>query len=471
MSVREWKGRWWLPSSPGVTVGGDLRLADDEFALSLDGQLPYEAPSIPASGVITEFFKPVHERVILGESRAGEKFTLLDSDGLLSTIPGGTARVSDWRPAVALLGAHLELEDDLVFSAMECEFDYLLDWLGRARLDYSFTIEQETGRASEVNVRGERQLLGTSRLEGAGIELAVVPRWHVAGRRAEIELHASLSFQLDSALDWRGVFQRWVRPTRDLISFATLRPNQIERVRLRSHGKNDQWVEALLWLVDLDRPHREERTLIPQEMLFAAEEMPAGIEGGFGRWFELHAKHDSVFTLMLGVEYSPFIYDDQRFLAYAQAAEILHRVALGGAPLTKEEHRRRCEAVVASVADAGLREWAEVALKESNWYRLRDRLSELIQGLEPLGSEIVGDPDVFIRRVVQTRNYLTHRDKKPATVLDDVERYWHGQALAWLLRAWLLREFGFAQSDVDRVVRGSLRFGAFRRNFDAVASE
>src|SRR5437879_1629309 len=124
---RRWKGRWWLPGREEDAVGGELRLAPDELALVLDGELPHEPVELPADGRITEFFRPVVEPIVLGQSRDRERLTLIDARGTVPTIPGEIS-VTSWRPTAILVGEHIEHRDGLLFDAFQFGFDYLHDW-------------------------------------------------------------------------------------------------------------------------------------------------------------------------------------------------------------------------------------------------------------------------------------------------------------------------------------------------------
>lgn len=198
-------------------------------------------------------------------------------------------------------------------------------------------------------------------------------------------------------------------------------------------------------------------------MLFTARELPGGFAHGLRRWFEIHERHSTAVELLLGVGYAPFIFSEQRFLALAQAIEVYQREAIGGAPLPRTEHRRRVREITSAITDSDLAGWAESILREANRLRLAERVAGVIGRLGDLGREIVGDDEeTFVRRVVQTRNDLTHRDQRGAWVLEEPARYWHGQALDWLLRASLLVDLGFSSEEVGSRIRRNTRYDWFR---------
>lgn len=243
-----------------------------------------------------------------------------------------------------------------------------------------------------------------------------------------------------------------------------MRPNRILSVQLRAKGSKN-WTTLLLRLIDLERPARSEKALVPPELLFGVKDLPGGFERGLQRWFRTRERLDAAFTLFLGAGYAPFIDTDQVFMAFAQAAEVLHRIAVGGTPLPKAEHRRRVKLATAAIADADLREWAGSVLGASNYLHLSDRLSEVVAGLGELKGPLTNnDPERFVRRVVKTRNYLTHRDLQHDEVLDLVGQHWYGQALGWMVRTWLLDELGLGKKAARRRVAGNLQYRAIVRN-------
>lgn len=141
-------------------------------------------------------------------------------------------------------------------------------------------------------------------------------------------------------------------------------------------------------------------------------------------------------------------------------------IRIGGTPLPKPEHRRKVKDAVSGITDPQIAHWAREILGGSNWYAFRDRLGQLIDAVGDLGPELVGgNRDSFVGRIVDTRNYLTHRVGRRGEVLDGERRYWHWQALAWLVRAHLLLELGFTLEEAAALVRANLVFQQYRSRF------
>lgn len=110
-------------------------------------------------------------------------------------------------------------------------------------------------------------------------------------------------------------------------------------------------------------------------------------------------------------------------------------------------------------------EWARPILQEANFLRLAERLEDLLARLGELGQQISGgDEGLFVKRVKDTRNYLTHRDRHKDTVLEGSDRYWHGQAVLWILRALLLQELGLSVDQIAGILKENTSFQWFEES-------
>ncbi len=471
MSSRQWRGRWWLPAETERAVGGDLTLSADEFVLTTDG--PLRTAEIPKGQTkFTELFQRVVEPVIFGRTRDGSKLTLLECEGALPVIPA-EVNAGEWRPRSALVGAHLE-PHELRFSAVDIELRHLADWADGLHFSHSLTYETQDKRVTGVEATAERKVLGEAQVGDTRIELGLVPIFTTRDLTAEIGHYPRFRVESAQSFSWEQAMENWVRPLRDLVSFATTRPASLEHIRLRPTEELDEpgrLVELLLQLTDLKRPEQETKRLSPYDVLFTASELPGEFGDGLARWFELHATYASVIGRMLSVVHAPFIYEDQRFLALAQAAEAYHGIAIGGTPTPKEEHKEKVFLAAADLADPDLKSWAVPILAESNRFHLTKRLEQLLVAADSMGELIsVPDRETFLKRTVKTRNYLTHHGEKHPLVLSGLsDLFWHGEALAWLLRVLLMGQLGFSEEEIAKRVGRTPRFQGFRKGMDETA--
>lgn len=457
------QGFWWLPGRETHKVPGELRLSSNEFVLDLEGVLSDPVP--PAPGSATGLFHVASEPVVLGRTSDRKRITLLDCEGLVPSIPTDTPSCT-LRTTAALLGGHLEAGADQVFDAVRWHHDYLHDWIDGDTLTHDISMEEGTGRAARVQMSAERSVNARCKIGDATIEVVTSPAFSGNERRGEIEISSLWRVETEKGYSWREMFGQWVTPLRDLVSFATARPAAMGKVYLRVAETRDEWCELLLRLLDLDRADSHRTRLIPSDFLFTASSLPDGFDQGIACWLNLTSKYSAVISLLLGVDYAPFMFDDQRFLALAQAVEIVDGVRFGGTPTPKDQHRKRVEDAVQGINNRALADWARDILMKSNWYQLSDRLTRLVHELGDVGQEIVnGDTARFVARVVNTRNSHAHRRDRRGNVLDGESHYWHWQALAWLVRAHLLGELGFTPQQVTSLVRENRSFQQFKIRF------
>jgi len=80
--------------------------------------------------------------------------------------------------------------------------------------------------------------------------------------------------------------------------------------------------------------------------------------------------------------------------------------------LPEEEHAKRLEEII-KAAPSQHKEWLKNKLAYSNEPSLRKRLKEIFNEIrDVIPKEIFPDEEYFIGKVVDTRNYLTHYDKR-----------------------------------------------------------
>ena len=113
-----------------------------------------------------------------------------------------------------------------------------------------------------------------------------------------------------------------------------------------------------------------------------------------------------------------------------------------------------------------LREWLGRSLQFGNQRSFAERLRELAQIHPLLGPEVFGDVPQFVRRVTDTRNYLTHWDETTkGKAARGMELWPLCEQLAVVLEACLLGEIGFSEDLIaESIRRASRHYSAIRLN-------
>ncbi len=137
-----------------------------------------------------------------------------------------------------------------------------------------------------------------------------------------------------------------------------------------------------------------------------------------------------------------------RLLTAIQAIEAYYRSLPGGLYMEQEEFNRACNKIIAAIPpeiSGSHRQSLINRLRYGNEHSMRKRLLDLFSRLpEQLGIRIAaGDPKIFVDRVVDTRNYFTHRDEhaKPQS-FGGVNAFHATERLKCLLAAVTLADLG-----------------------------
>ena len=128
----EWLGLWWLPDAPGERIPGILRYSpDDGPVLSLIGAFEDRIMSTPSPG-LTPFHEGTRTWDVIHGAAEQREITLL------GCVPNGGTRTIAARvkspdtqtvvATTALVGAHVNGEDEAAFSAAEVAVEDLGLW-------------------------------------------------------------------------------------------------------------------------------------------------------------------------------------------------------------------------------------------------------------------------------------------------------------------------------------------------------
>jgi len=410
-------GHWWLPSSPDLKACG--RLTYDPHGgvmVELDGGLEGKS-----KGLSRHKAWPI----VLGETRNGVPCTLAIADERATSI-GPRIQTSMVGAAFCLLGCHFDNLDAIQFMSCEADYSNLTPWLGRRPFDEELPSGSNSARFSVAY-----KDLPNIRIPVKGQEFSLTfGSWFRAGggSRFEIEMKHGESVVLrprsKSSLRW---FLDRLYELRHLLTLLMMEPSRLERIRVQ-FGKHLEPTTrkmrgdfaTVLFRQTYDECEIQEmyEFRIPFRFSAIKRQMPKILENWFGRYDLLQ----SVYGLFLLPIYNQHLNIEYRFLSLLQALEALHRLTVGGSYMTVEEYdelREVIEASIPSVIGNDHTQALKSKIKYGYEYSLRKRLKDLagIIGRSDMYRITDGeDPEKFLRRVVGTRNFLTHHDEKSRSV-------------------------------------------------------
>lgn len=446
----EYKGLWWLPANPEQKIPGQLTLtSNNEATLELEGRFPSNRK------VMTQGFRLA---LLLGQSRS-ERITLRNcyqSMPRTRFVAGSdVSYVSQISASDVLIGTHFDTEEAIRFRKLSVPYTNLDEWV--ITKNY-YKIEDRNERAAEFVIQYKRPQATKIRVDNhdisIGIELlrdASLIQVNVA-QKAWMDISFEQEMPLDECFDFSYRIQ-------DFLCLAMGVPVYPLEVIGRTGTK-----EKVQICRYIDRWAIEAKTVHRHNMLFTLTEVQEQLESYLCNWVEKAELLKPVYDLFFGTLYNPYLYVQSRFLNLIQAIEAYHRRRYVGKYQPDEDYRKglyqKLVAAISSEVDNDFRQsLKDGKLYYANEYSLRKRLLELISILtSDIGIWFLAYKnlkDDFVKKVCDTRNYLTHYDPElpPKAVLRSSELHKLSQQLQIILQLCFLREMGFDSEAIERLLR------------------
>ena len=210
----------------------------------------------------------------------------------------------------------------------------------------------------------------------------------------------------------------------------------------------------------------EARQISPWPMLFTFDDVKECLPKYLSNWIRKSDKLKDSFSLYFRDQFTKGVLLDSEFLNLAQALEAYHRNVYGGEYLSKEEFEPIKIALIDAIPDCvepSHQDSIVGTLNYGNQYSLRTRLKNLcnealIKQKDDI-KKLLGNVSNFIHRVVETRNYFTHRDGNPGkSVINDNELYKYIRKMRILLQICFLKEMEFTSSEITRLLNANQEY-------------
>lgn len=448
----EYEGVWWLPDRPNRHVRGTLKFTPDAGAvLDLVGSLRHISLT-DRRDLDREFERDI----ILGTSVDGKSVTLYSCFELRSSGTAIGIESSSLHADSVFVGAHFEKPADIRFQELSTHYSHLDDWVDISGfhvedapdMKESFTRYRQPDPI-EADINDEYKIIIDIRAGRSGL--------YPVKRKTTIEQKTYLKIQFPEA---RPLHEYW-KPRCHLQNFLTLAvmapvfPLDVQATTASGKSVTQQEEGSPTHIEMLEQPPYPAvplRTLKPSDMLFSFHDISDKFEAYLQKWFARAELLQPVHDLYFGTLYNPHLYIEHTFLSLAQAAESYHRRAVGGLELPVEDYEKRLEGILEATPPTH-RAWLKNKLRYSNEFTFRRRLKELFEANSDTLQEFISFRDYFLRKVVVTRNYLTHFDlklKKEAAIGKELLPL--TKQLRGLLTVCLLREVGFTTEELRELI-------------------
>lgn len=437
-------GIWWLPETPEDELHGTLEIIPGETSTleligAFKGLNAYDAVSF------------VEKARIFGVV-SGKIVTLVNchvGGGGLS-FPG-FEKTKIYADAV-LFGAHA---DSFAISKVSFQGEGLEEWLGRGGIQIANT-EFATRTFSIAYRQPATEAFFIDEATSLEIDFPTreFPAWDSERTSFAISQAPRLTLKFTTPVQLRVVdtylFRLWL-----FVRLAYDQPLQLFDITLQSPevtlSRGEETSPVALTYLKHPGPKAEHkfdarRHLIPFKFICANR-------NAFQRWFELYEVVDAAFDLHFSVDHQDGFYIEQEFLARTSCLEVMHRRIVPPSPSDQDLHARRLTAIYEKLSDSEHLKWVKEKLIFSHEPTLRQRLGGIANEVVDIlgGKDFIADK--FLGQVANTRNHLTHYNKKSRKkILDANEKVAALVKLRSMFVVYVLLQLGFDKADIRQLV-------------------
>ena len=454
MDKFEYEGIWWLPDKPEKQVPGTLRFTPNEGAiLKLIG-------SFKDAKDINKMLEP---EIILGISSNGKNITLhkcFETEPNVS-VPG--LPTSSFYANEVFVGAHFQKSEDIKFRELFICYSYLDEWVNISGFNIQHPNEKET-----VIKYKKPEPIQASIYEDCKIKIFIdIQDTYPTIVQKEASIKQITYIRIEHSVE-KSLKEYWniMRLIQNFLSLGVTEPVYPLTVKGITESIKDKPYNLPVE-IEIYRHSPEvsktSKTLYPQDMLFTFKDISDRFEIFLKNWFEKADTLGPVYDLYFGTLYNPRMYLQHQFLSLIQAIEAYHRRKFEGKYLSDDYYKPIYEKFKEFIKELDIepsfKKALESKLKYGNEYSLRKRLKDLFEKYKEVVDDFIEDKDIFINRVVDTRNYLTHYDKNlREKAVDGEQLYYVTQQLKIVIVICLLSELGFNFKEIKNLLAKNRRY-------------
>lgn len=448
---KQYEGLWWVNEQSDEAVSGYLHITPNGIWLSLNGTLK-TTESLHHSLIDLVSYDLIH-----GIQSNGHRFTLETCTESKKRSPLGFGySMQTFAVGRVYCGIHAKSLDELKFNEYRVNYTYLEDWFRNAGLglpeevESGFFIGYEPNKATNFS-----QLKFKLQKEKAVIEINSDPVWNSKFQECKIRIETIMTVFCESPMSFAEVSDNILDPLRDFLNLATAHPNSV--ISLSAQAED---MQIAIHSQSVYKGQTRFSDFHRGMMLFLAKDIAEDPASYINKWFAVEQEMKDVCELFFGVHYDQGAFTTNRLLNAVQALEAYSRVRHGEDRIPKEDHKHRSNAIVESAPNE-YKDWLRQALSYANNKPLKERLINLVEKAQPLSKRLFSDPDEFSKWVVDTRNYLTHRDmegKKRIASGDALDLMIY--SLLWLFRIHFLLEVGFNHDQCNELLKQNNNFNS-----------
>lgn len=444
-------GLWFLGDDPKNQVAGTLRYSERGLQLKLLGS--FRGGWSPKS----EPYPVIHG--VVSKNPYGDFVTLVDCFTARSSISSAGIGSEIIRCNRALVGdSHKSPEVD-EFEAVDVRTSYLDSWFGRRGA--TTKIVTSDGFGWDVTYRTPDPV--RLPVDQATLTLGMAASAGESSRRVTITEEAYIRIEPVPRLTVDQFHSDFVRPLQNLLSFATDRPNAVEKIEFRgekvAQGKVE-WNRRYHLLYDpIFRLEQKKVWLTSGDQLFSFDEAHDAGLNIFERWLQFSEAHEGFCTVYFASLYAPPRFLEEKFQRLMSAFTLL-TTSLGEVSQRTVSFLDEIHRLVDDHFAEG--EGARLApiIPTGPEIEMPARLLDLLERHRPIMGQILEDDlSGFVKSVSDTLAFAERRiameGSKP---LQGNDLYYAMQKIRILIKIIVLEAIGFDESKISEFIQRNRQF-------------
>lgn len=459
----EYRGVWFLPERPRRRISGVLKFFPGERVyLELDGGLQDRAGK--------EFYS-TRPSIILGITSGGDQITLYPCHpkGIKTNIDNVSH--SSYSVGFVFIGKHFKKVDDIKTKQFSVRFSNLQGWA-----NISGPSMRRVDETKERNIHcGNSNSIVLAALEDKQINLETSINTHETFDEAIVKQKTYITTKFKEYTPFDECMSI-LRSIQHFLCISMEEPPFPMEIQMRCKTISQSKVilpDTIINVIYKPILIFDSKEKLGFEMLFTFSDIKERGTDFLTNWFSKYTTLGHVFDLYFAHLHSPFSYSENRFIDIIQALEAYHRRVFGGKYLEDTEYEEHLlksfiNAIPKDIDPDFRNSLVNGKLKYTHEYSLRKRLDDILDRFQPAFPEGIFDSGEkrkqFINRIVDTRNYLTHYDKKGENVITSgTGLYDLEQGLKFLMEIALLKEIGFELAEIKNLISKSHSYQYYSR--------
>lgn len=444
--IKKITGHWYLPNYSDKKCYGILKIFYSKIS------------TLEVKGILSkkdDWHIFVNPEFILGESDEGEKITLFSCSEYRCS-PGN----SYFHINTVFIGTHFDKEDKINFANVFVEYQYLSNWFIKKS-----TLDIKHFKNGKTKFSHEPQKSKIVNVAKNNLNLQLQIKTSLSGE-ASLGAGSNFKYKDQTVVQVKQNTKKVIKfrdareiiiLLQDLFSFIIQSPSYPIMILGECNFKENSFLNPPIHVYFPLRGEPDmEREFDFRSTLFFYREVEDNIKDILKNWFENEEKLKPIYKLYLASLYDHDMYLEYKFLSLVQAIEAYHRIKYESESKYIEDDDYKCileelKRRSTDIIEGPFRKVLFNKLEYGNEYSLAKRFKMLFK--EYL-NKIFKTPKLnrnrFIQKVVKTRNYLVHQDKKLGGISFHDEEYINANIiLKTLIEVILLKELGFKNKKIE----------------------